>query len=143
MSNNPDIRPWEYGIRLGDDNTFVSMTDTSLNLGDASRSGVDHGAGDGQLYYYGNDVSLVAYDTVANKAVFSISRIFENKGAVAIDVREIGLFANTSANSSQTSTSHLSGSPSLIARTALAPADQFTIQPGEYKKVEYIIEVIA
>jgi len=143
MSNNPDIRPWEYGIRLGDDNTFVSMTDTSLNLDDGARNGFDHGSGDGQLYHYGNDVSLVEYDTLANKALFSVSRIFENKGAVALDIREIGLFANTAPNSSQTSTSHLSGSPTLIARTALHPTDQFTIQPGEYKKVKYIIEVIA
>lgn len=129
-----------YGIRLGDDNQFVSMTDTGLNVTDTSRNGFSHGSDAGQLYHYGNDVGPVTYDLLANKAQFTISRIFENRSGQPVVVKEIGLFGNTEIGG----TSGVSSwTPEILARTALAPADQFTIQPGEYKKVEYIIEVIA
>jgi hypothetical protein len=134
------LREWpseSLGIRLGDDNQFTSMTDEKLSLNDAGRNGYEHGDADGQIYQYANDVGLVEYDLINNKALFTISRIFENKGSVPIEVKEIGLFGNISTDSSGPAV------PALIARTALAPADQFTIQPGEFRQVQYVVEVIA
>ena len=130
----------QYGIRLGDDNQFTSMTDQGLNINDESRNGYRHGWADGELYHYGNDVTQVVYDLTGNKAVFSVARIFENRTADPIQVREIGLFGNYFTGST---TNQSSWAPRLLARTALAPADQFTIAAGEYVKVEYQIEVIA
>lgn len=127
-------QPERFGIRLGDDNQFVSMTDVTLNITDNNRDGYVHGNGDGELFHYGSIVDLVSYDLIENKAHYSITRIFENRGSIPVDVKEIGLYGRNSSNA-DTST--------LYARTALAPDDQFTIQPGEFTQVEYEIEVIA
>ncbi|PKD43751.1 hypothetical protein [Rhodohalobacter barkolensis] len=138
MVDNSGLNPSLFGIKLGDNNQFTSMTDEKLNINDITRNGFDHGDQDGQLYHYGTDISLVNYDFQSNKATFSIKRIFENKGSVATDVKEIGLFGNIN-----TSTNFSALSPALLARTALGPADQFTINPGEFVQVEYVVEVIA
>jgi hypothetical protein len=138
MVDNSGLNPSLFGIRLGDNNQFTSMTDQKLNINDINKNGYEHGAEDGQLYHYGTDVGLVEYDTNNNIATFSITRIFENKGTIPADIKEIGLFGNSS-----TSTNYSSLSPALIARTALGPADQFTINPGEFVQVEYVVEVIA
>ena len=114
------------------------MTDTKLNLDDNNKNGYEHGSEDGELYHYGTDVAPVEYDMNGNKAIYEVSRIFENRGSHPIDVREIGLFANVRALSTNDSPV-----PELIARTALHPDDQFTIAPGEFKQVVYEVEVIA
>ena len=137
ITNAPDHIPWMTGIRLGRDNQFVSMTDVTL------QDGISHGTDDGELYHYATDVSSVEYDHEKNKAIFVISRIFQNRGSEPVEIREIGLFGNTDGNTSHNSTTHLNSAPELLARTALHPDDQFTIQPGEFKKVDYIVEVIA
>jgi hypothetical protein len=140
MSAHIDHRPDLFGIRLGDNNQFTSMTDEKLNINDVDKNGFEHGSEDGQLYHYGTDIGQVDYDLANNKAAYSITRIFENKGTTALTVREIGLFGNISTSLTGSSNST---SPAMIARTALGPADQFTINPGEFVQVEYVVEVIA
>ena len=137
-ANDEHYRPDQFGIRLGDDNQFASMTDEKLNLNDSARNGYEHGENDGELYHYGTDVGLVQYDFQSNKAVYEITRIFENRGSVDIPVKEIGLFANINTSFSMDELE-----PAIIARTALHPDDQFTIAPGEFKQVVYEVEVIA
>jgi hypothetical protein len=115
------------GIYLGADNQFTSMTDASLDITDVNSEGYDHGVEDGQLFYHDQAISQCEYDLVNNKAVFELSRIVENRSAVSAVIREKGLFADSG----------------LIARMALDAMDEFTIAPGEYKKVKIIVEVIA
>jgi hypothetical protein len=115
------------GIYLGADNQFTSMTDASLDINNINSEGYGHGVEDGQLFYHDQGISQCEYDLVNNKAVFELSRIVENRSAVSAVIREKGLFADSG----------------LIARMALDAMDEFTIAPGEYKKVKIIVEVIA
>ncbi|MDZ7658836.1 hypothetical protein [Fodinibius sp.] len=131
MKDKPGIDR-HIGIRLGDDNQFTSMTDAGLNIQDDNRNGYEHGEEDGQLWHYGNDVTAVQYDKANNKATFEIYRIFENRGSTDLVVREKGLWATDKNGNSQ-----------MIARMALDSTDEFTIAAGEYKKVKFIVEVIA
>ncbi|WP_020402805.1 hypothetical protein [Gracilimonas tropica] len=119
---------WELGIRLGTDNTYVSTTNTELI------AQIDHSK-DG-LYYYGSNVEDVIIDEANNKATFEVNRIFENRSAAPITIKEVGLFGNNSGEAQFNGVY-------MYARTALAPADQFTIQPGEFRIVRYTLEFIA
>ena len=130
-SANPsgNYKGFEYGVQVGGDNTFVSMTDENL-LGL-----IPHGDQPGELWYHGMDFSDLAVDPVANKAAFSVSRLFQNKTADPIVIREIGLrgnwdFSPTFAANKQ------------YARTALHPDDQVTVQPGAFALVEYQVEIL-
>lgn len=121
---------YALGIRVGSDQTFTSMTDSTL------LDIVDHGEQDGELYHYGSDVEEeVEIDEVNQKAVIEMSRIFENRGSIPVTIKEIGWYGNSS------SSANLNGS--LFARTALDSTDWYTVQPGEYVKIIYKIEVIA
>lgn len=71
---------------------------------------------------------------MANEVYFPIERIFENRGATPITVREIGLFGNKNNS--------LNIHPHLLARKALAPVDQFTIGAGETAKVTFNCKAI-
>jgi len=124
-----NYRGYDYGIQVGSDNTFVSMTDENL-LGL-----IPHGAEEGQLWYHGMDFNDLEIDEVANKATFVMSRLFQNRSAAPIVIKEIGLRGNWSFN-----TSFISNR--LYARSALHPDDQVTVQPGEFIMVEYQVEVI-
>lgn len=136
-SANPhgNYRGYQFGIQVGRDNTFVSMTDN--NLLDLIPHGDKGTIGDqeAQLWYHGMDFSEVVMDEVANKATFSMRRLFENKTGEPVDIKEVGLRGNWPNNNSFSSHSQ-------YARTALHPDDQITVQPGEFALVEYIVEVI-
>lgn len=126
---------WHYGIRLGSSNKFVSMTDTSLAPADDTDNGYSHGDRDSTIYHHGTSIGELTIDDQTNQAWFPIERIFENRGAVALPVREIGLFANGDE-------SYTNPSPALIARTALDPGDEFTIGAGEIVRVTYTVKAI-
>ncbi|MDR8390005.1 hypothetical protein NC796_02565 [Aliifodinibius sp. S!AR15-10] len=126
---------WEYGIRLGSSNKFVSMTDNSLAPADDTDNGYSQGDTDGTLFYHGTSIGELAIDDLANQAWFPIERIVENRGSVALPVREIGLFANGAK-------SMVNPSPVLIARTALDAGEEFTIQPGEMIKIIYSVKAV-
>ncbi len=131
-TNNDDLLGWQYGLRVGTDNKFTSMTDATL-LG-----AIDHGAQDGQLWHYGTNFDTPVMDDQANEAWYTVKKIFENRGSSPVTIAEIGLYGNDIANSSR----QFSFAPSLLARTALAPADQTTVQPGEFLLAEYIIKAV-
>ena len=126
---------WHYGIRLGSSNKFVSMTDTSLAPADDGDNGYSHGDTDGTLFYHGTSIGELTIDDQTNQAWFPIERIVENRGSVGLPVREIGLFANGAE-------SYTNPSPSLFARTALAPTQEFTIGPGEIVKIVYSVKAV-
>lgn len=133
---------WQLGLRLGQSNKFVSMTDTDLSP-DASPEtsynlgGITHGTEDGQLLYHGMMIDdQVSIDEINNEAYFNLSRVFENRGATDITVKEIGLYAKNDDSTNRFL-------PKLIARKALAPTDQFTIMAGQMRKVNYKIKMVA
>jgi hypothetical protein len=136
-SANPhaNYQGYQFGIQVGRDNTFVSMTDNILLdqilHGDRGSVG-DQGP---QLWYHGMDFSEVSMDEVANKATFSMRRLFENKSDEPVTIKEIGLRGNWPNNNSFSSHRQ-------YARTALHPDDQVTVQPGQFALVEYVVEVI-
>ncbi|MDR8389863.1 hypothetical protein NC796_01855 [Aliifodinibius sp. S!AR15-10] len=140
-SGNP-IPGWKFGIRLGASSKFVSMTDTDLSPDATDQTpydvgGIAHGTGDGLLVHHGmvaDDAPVI--DLEANQAWFNLHRIFENKGTVPITVKEIGIYGNSK------STYNYDFTPTLIARRALAPADQFTIQPGQAIQVTFTIKAV-
>ena len=133
---------WKLGLRLGESSKFVSMTDADLSP-DATQEtpyvlgGIVHGSGDGQLVHHGmlidDDVTI---DGATNEAHFNIARVFENRGATDITVKEIGLYAKNDDD-------YNTFIPTLVARRALAPADQFTIAAGQMRKVNYKIKMTA
>jgi hypothetical protein len=108
------------------------MTDADL-LGP-----INHGEADGQLWHHGTNFNPPVIDDVANEAYYSVTKIFENRGATAITVSEMGLYGNNRYDSSFLYTSN----PDLLTRTALAPADQRTVQPGEFLLAEYIVKAV-
>ncbi|MAL19397.1 MAG: hypothetical protein CL670_04420 [Balneola sp.] len=129
-----NLEGWQFGVRVGESNKFVSMTDTSLTPENAEVNGVPHGYGDGELVHHGTHIGQLVVDDVANEVYFPIERIFENRGATPITVREIGLFGNKNNS--------LNIHPHLLARKALAPVDQFTIGAGETAKVTFNCKAI-
>lgn len=124
-----NVHAWQFGVRLGEDNKFVSMTDTNLTPDDNNKHGISHGYEDGLLVHHGMHIGDLVIDDVANEVYFPVERIFENRGATPITVREIGLYGNRTNSNAY--------SPRLLARRALAEVDQFTIQPGESVKVGF------
>lgn len=138
-----NVGGWEFGIRLGESNKFVSMTDQQLSPDAASDSpynqgGIRHGDGDGELIHHGMYIDdEVKFDGEANSGQFTIARVFENRGSIPITVKEIGLYGSASTSTSAVTI------PGLMARRALQPDDQFTIGPGEMKKVSYTIKIVA
>lgn len=126
--NNANAEGWRYGVRLGTNNKYVSMTDESLNPDDDNVNGIENGFGDNQLVHSGTHFG--EFQTGDDYAQFTVERYFENKGAVPIEVKEIGLFGNGSTSTTMT--------PSLFARKALNANDQFTIQPGQTVKVGFL-----
>ncbi|MAO65669.1 MAG: hypothetical protein CL666_11785 [Balneola sp.] len=134
FSYDRNLDGWKFGVRVGESNKFVSMTDQSLTPDSSEINGVPHGYGDGELVHHGTHIGQFIVDDVANEVYFPVERIFENRGATAITVREIGLFGNKN-NSSNIS-------PNLLARKALAPVDQFTIGAGETAKVTFNCKAI-
>ncbi|WP_440999893.1 hypothetical protein [Fodinibius sp. SL11] len=127
---------WKLGLRLGQSNKFVSMTDTALSP-DANQDtpynigGITHGSGDGQLIHHGMYIDdNVTIDEANNEAYFNISRVFENRGTTDITIKEIGLYTKKDNTSNRFQSK-------LVARKALAPADQFTIMAGQMRKVNY------
>lgn len=133
------LKGHDFGIRVGASNKYVSMTDTDLSPdADAETpydiGGIKHGSADGELYHHGVTVEDLIFDDANNEAYIVISRVFENRGATAITVKEVGVYANIS-----TSPSYV---PTLIARKALHSDDQFTIQPGELRKVNYNVKMV-
>lgn len=128
-----DYDSYNYGIRLGTDNTFVSMTD------DNCKAPIQHGSAGSQLWYYGMNVESVIRDQANNKAYFEVSRIVENRTANPITVAEISLLGNRRDNSLR---DEGFDNPVIYARTALKSTDQITISPGEFAIIKYTIEVI-
>jgi hypothetical protein len=128
------------GIKLGTSNKYVSMTDQTLDPDNNGAGNILHGEADGQLYHYGTDITPLKYDTVNNKATFTIERIFENRGSVAVAAKELGLVAISTHIDPNDA---IERNRALIARTALDSTDEITFSPGEYKKVIYEVEVIA
>lgn len=129
---NETYDAYNFGIRLGTDNTYVSMTDADC------KAPIAHGDGAGQLWYYGMNVEEINRDTVGNKATFKVNRIVENRTASGITIAEVALFGNTRNNGAQ----NYGMAGSIIARTALASADQIMINAGEFAQIEYTVEVI-
>lgn len=127
------------GLKLGTVNKYVSMTDASLDPDNSGAGMIAHGEADGELYHYGTNIESFQYDTANNKATFEISRIFENRGSTTVTVAEMGLISMSNAFGSEAIQNNIE----LIARTALHPDDQFSIAPGDYKKVIYEVEVQA
>lgn len=125
---------WRWGVRVGTSNKFVSMTDRSLNPDSSEINGVPHGYGDGQLVHHGTHIGQLVVDDLAGEVYFPVERIFENRGSTDITVGEIGLFANRNYSSNI--------HPHLFARKALAPVDQFTIQPGQAVKIAFICKAL-
>ena len=123
---------WQFGLRLGTNNTYTSMTDADL-LGP-----INHGEADGQLWHHGTNFNPPVIDDVANEAYYSVTKIFENRGATAITVSEMGLYGNNRYDGSFLYTSN----PKLLTRTALAPADQRTVQPDDFLLAKYIIKAV-
>ena len=126
--NNTNAEGWRYGVRLGTDNKYVSMTDESLNPDDDNINGIENGFGDNLLVHSGTHFG--EFQTGDDFAQFTVERYFESKGSVPIDVKEIGLFGNGNASTTMT--------PLLFARKALDANDQFTIQPGQTVKVGFL-----
>lgn len=124
---------YSYGIRLGTDNTYVSMTDADC------KAPILHGEGTGQLWHYGMNVEEVVRDDVANTAHFKVNRIVENRTAAPITIAEVSLFGN---RRDSTVYDYGMNQPRIIARTALKSTDQITVNPGEFAMIEYTIEVI-
>lgn len=122
-----------YGIRLGADNTYVSMTDSDCKLP------IDHGDQVGQLWYYGMNVEDPVTDETANKGYFKVNRIVENRSVDPITVAEVTLFGNRRDSAVY---DYGMNQPRIMARTALKSTDQITINPGEFAMIEYTIEVI-
>ena len=122
-------RGYNFGIQVGNDNTYVSMTDNNL------MGLIPHGSELGQLWYHGMDFGDLFIDEVGNKATFSMSRLFQNKSDEPITIKEIGIRGNYSF-------SDIYGLNRQYARTALHPVDQITVQPTEFVIVEYQVEVI-
>lgn len=130
LRDQNSVAEWVTGIRLGTDNTYVSMTDSTV-LGE-----IVHGEADGELFHYGNLVEQdMIVDTVNDKCIIEIKRIFQNKGSTDIEVKEVALYANRGGSSTF--------SPQMIARTALAPTDQYTIPAGAFVQVQYDIVIEA
>lgn len=134
-------KAWHLGLRMGQSNKYVSMTDTDLSP-DATQEtpynlgGVTHGSGDGQLIHHGMIIDdQVTIDEVNNEAYFNLARVFENRGATDITVKEVGIYANRGDDYDE-------WVPKLVARKALAPADQFTIMAGQMRKVNYKIKMV-
>lgn len=73
------------GIVVGTGTTAPSPGDTKLE------SQVPHGEGDNQLYHYAQDMGSMSVS--GNEVSFTMSRNFENRGSVSIDIAEIGLYA--------------------------------------------------
>lgn len=134
FSYDRNMHGWQYGVRVGESNKFVSMTDQSLTPESAEINGVPHGYGDGELVHHGTHIGELVVDDVANEVYFPVERIFENQGTTPITVREIGLFGNRNNS--------IDISPKLLARKALAPVDQFTIGVGETAKVTFNCKAI-
>ena len=133
VSDNTDYYKAErYGVLIGTDNTYTSMTNNNL------LSKIDQGDQDGELWYYGMNFEPYVIDDVNNEAYFEVFRIFENRGSTSITVAEVGLAGNNKRDTAM----EFNFSGQLLARTALAPADQFTIAPGELVKVTYQIKAI-
>lgn len=131
---NETYNGFDFGIRLGTDNTFTSMTDSNV------LAPIPHGAAAGQLWYYGMNVEKVAIDGANNTATYKVNRIIENRSGGSITIQEIALFGNR-----RDSDVYNGGftSPVILARTALASADQLTIADGEFAQIEYTIEIIS
>ena len=92
------------------------MTDVELSP-DATvetpykQGGIPHGYGEGELVHHGMLIDdEVFFDDGSNAAYFTVSRIFENRGASPVTVKEVGLYGNGSANTSRELL------PKLIAR---------------------------
>ena len=76
-----------YGIVVGTSNTPVTPTDFSLG------SIISHGVADGTLSY---DASTLEYqEGESNVMILKLSRVFQNDGAVAVAINEIGLYQYT------------------------------------------------
>ena len=83
-----------YGIVVGTSNTPVTPTDFSLG------SIISHGVADGTLSY---DVSTLEYqEGESNVMILKLSRVFQNAGAVAVAINEIGLYQYTGNGSIMT-----------------------------------------
>lgn len=131
---------YHFGIRLGRNEKFVSMTDTQLNPdSDPTKPIIEQGNGNGQLHHGAMAITSLEVDDQAGTVSFRIAREFENTGSIPVTVKEYGIYANRQNTSSATDLDDCRFAPTLIARTALAEADQFTFQPGDRKKIEYLI----
>ena len=76
-----------YGIVVGTSNTPVTPTDFSLG------SIISHGVADGTLSY---DASTLGYqEGESNVMILKLRRVFQNNGAVAVAINEIGLYQYT------------------------------------------------
>lgn len=106
------------GIHVGTDNKFVSMTDAGA-LGR-----IMHGQDVGQLLHHGMLIDNPVIDNVNGEAYFRLGRIFENLSGGSITIGEIALRKD-----------------GPMARTALAPVDQVTVDPGEFVKVDYTVKI--
>lgn len=134
-TDNDNLIGWQYGLRVGTDNKFTSMTDADLI------SAVPHGENDGELYHYGTNFDAPVIDDQANEAQFVVKRIFENRGTTPVTLAEMGIYGNDMKVGSNDPVEYTS-TPKLLARTALGPADQITVQPGEFLLAEYIIKAV-
>ena len=78
-----------YGIVVGTSNTPVTPTDFSLG------SIISHGVADGTLSY---DASTLEYqEGESNVMILKLRRVFQNDGAVAVAINEIGLYQYTTS----------------------------------------------
>jgi hypothetical protein len=107
------------GIILGTDNQYVSQTNESLF------GRITHGEGDGQLFHFGHYLMPIERDLVNQVYTIRFGRMFKNSGAIPITIKELGIVL------SRTQTDY-----KLMARAAYEPADQVTVDPGEYIQVE-------
>jgi len=83
-----------YGIVVGTSNTPVTPTDFSLG------SIISHGVADGTLSY---GVSTLEYqEGESNVMMLKLRRVFQNDGAVAVAINEIGLYQYTGNGSIMT-----------------------------------------
>ena len=83
-----------YGIVVGTSNTPVTPTDFSLG------SIISHGVADGMLSY---DASTLEYqEGESNVMILKLRRVFQNDGAVAVAINEIGLYQYTANGSIMT-----------------------------------------
>jgi len=82
------------GIVVGTSNTPVTPTDFSLG------SIISHGVADGTLSY---DASTLEYqEGESNVMILKLRRVFQNDGAVAVAINEIGLYQYTGNGSIMT-----------------------------------------